>query len=84
MITSQKEEDEAAKEAMDHSSVVVKNRKLPILYLKKSDVVQYVGGWFGFKPHMSTEDIQVADFTTQYEGDTTANVCLIYFFRNTY
>ena len=79
MITSQKEEDETPKKAMDHSPALVKSRKLPVLNL---NVVENVGGWFGFKPHHSTEDMKVTDFTTQYEGDTTASVCLLCFFRN--
>ena len=82
MITTQKEEDETPKKAMDHSPVLVKSRKFPVLNLRKHDVVQHVGGWFGFKPNQSAEDVKVADLTTQYEGDTTASVCLLCFFRN--
>lgn len=77
MITTQ-QQDEASKEEMDHSLVLANSRKFPVV----NDVVQHVGGWFGFKPNQSTEDMKVADFTDQYKGDTTISVYLLCFFRN--
>lgn len=75
MTTSQQQQDETQKEPMAHSRVLVKSRKLSVVNLGKYDVVQHVGGWFGFKPNQSTEHMKVADFITQYEGDTTISVC---------
>ena len=76
MTTSQQQQDETQKEEMD--TVLENSRKLPVV----NDVVQHVGGWFGFKPNQSTEDMKVADFTDQYKGDTTISVYLLCFFRN--